>query len=161
MNIFVLDTDISKCAEYHSDKHVIKMILESTQMLCTVLNHHGFVTPYKSTHPAHPCTLWTGVSLGNWLWLRALALQLNAEYRYRFDRTRDHRSAVVARELTLPPLPDLGRTEFAQTMPDKYKIPGDPVTAYRRFYVSEKTSFAVWTKRPVPEWFLSMSRTCQ
>ena len=29
MNIFVLDTDTRKCAEFHNDKHVVKMILET------------------------------------------------------------------------------------------------------------------------------------
>jgi hypothetical protein len=29
MNIFVLDTDPKKCAVYHNDKHVVKMILET------------------------------------------------------------------------------------------------------------------------------------
>ena len=35
MNIFILDKDIEKCAQYHCDKHLIKMILESAQLLCT------------------------------------------------------------------------------------------------------------------------------
>ena len=35
MNIFILDNDIDKCAEYHLDKHIVKMPLESAQMLCT------------------------------------------------------------------------------------------------------------------------------
>lgn len=153
MNIFVLDTDIRKCAEYHADQHVVKMILESTQMLCTVLNENGVQAPYKSTHVHHPCTLWTGESLENWKWLRSLALSLNEEYRYRFDRQEDHSSAIVTRNLPLPPIRDVGRTEFAQAMPDAYKVPGDAVRAYRQFYIAEKASFATWTKRPIPDWF--------
>ncbi|WP_231579463.1 hypothetical protein [Photobacterium iliopiscarium] len=49
MNIFILDHDIEKCAQYHCDQHVVKMILESVQLLCTALNKKGFTTPYKST----------------------------------------------------------------------------------------------------------------
>jgi hypothetical protein len=30
-----------------SDQHVVKMILESAQILCTALNKKGFSTPYK------------------------------------------------------------------------------------------------------------------
>ena len=41
MNIFVLDDDIEKCARYHCDKHVVKMILESAQMLSTVSRENG------------------------------------------------------------------------------------------------------------------------
>jgi hypothetical protein len=153
VNIFVLDTDIRKCAEYHADQHVVKMILESTQMLCTVLNENGLRAPYKSTHVHHPCTVWTGASLANWRWLRSLALHLNEEYRYRFDRQTDHSSATVARDLPLPPIRDVGLTEFAQAMPAAYKAPGDPVRAYRQFYIAEKAGFATWTRRPVPDWF--------
>ena len=153
MNIFVLDTDINKCAEYHADRHVVKMILESTQMLCTVLNKLGLNAPYRSTHLNHPCTLWAGTSFDNWKWLQALALMLNEEYKFRFDRQKDHKSAVIAHQLPDPPIPKLGLTEFAQAMPDEYKYPGDAVQAYRQFYLGEKAHFATWTKRPVPGWF--------
>ena len=36
MNLFYLDEDLDKCAEYHVDNHVNKMILEAAQLLCTV-----------------------------------------------------------------------------------------------------------------------------
>lgn len=154
MNIFVLDADKVNCARYHSDRHVVKMILESTQMLCTVLHRNGITAPYRPTHPHHPCTLWTGRSLSNWIWLRDLALALNDEYRFRYGRQRDHASAVVAGALPAPPIGDHGLTEFAQAMPEEYRVPGDAVTAYRRFYVKEKSGFASWTGRPVPSWFM-------
>jgi hypothetical protein len=153
MNLFVLDTDIQICSQYHADQHVIKMILESAQMLCTVLNQNGLQAPYRSTHINHPCTLWAGASLDNWRWLRELALSLNQEYRFRFEKDEDHKSAMVVRDLPEPPIVRLGLTEFAQAMPDEYKVPGDAVAAYRQFYIAEKSRFAVWTKRPVPDWF--------
>jgi hypothetical protein len=153
MNIFVLDLDIQKCAQYHADQHVIKMILESAQMLCTVLNQHGFRTPYKSTHAQHPCTIWTGESLSNWRWLRDLSLALNDEYRFRYNKDQDHKSAQIIKTLPKPPLSYLGLTPFAQTMPDEYKVPGDAVQAYRNFYNGEKRKFAKWTRREPPEWF--------
>lgn len=154
MNIFVLDRDIRTCARYHADQHVVKMILESIQMLCTVLHEHGIDAPYKPTHAHHPCTLWTGASLANWIWLRTLALNLNDEYRYRFDHEEDHRSAQVARSLPPPPLVDRGLTPFAQAMPERYRVPGDAVQAYRNFYIGEKSAFATWTKHDPPRWFL-------
>lgn len=153
MNIFVLDTDTMNCALYHSDRHVVKMVLESAQMLCTVLHQNGIAAPYRPTHAHHPCTLWTGASLSNWIWLRNLALALNDEYRFRYGRERDHASAVIAGALPVPPIRDLGLTEFAQAMPEEYRVPGDAVTAYRRFYIKEKSGFASWTGRPVPSWF--------
>jgi hypothetical protein len=60
MNIFLLDSNIKKCAQYHCDKHVVKMILESAQILSTVLRLNGVDQGYKTTHANHPCTLWAG-----------------------------------------------------------------------------------------------------
>jgi len=85
MNIFILDADIKKCAEYHCDQHVIKMILESVQILCTVLYKKGISSPYRPTHQKHPCVLWVEHSYDNFIWLKNLAVTLNQEYRYRFD----------------------------------------------------------------------------
>ena len=152
MNIFILDTDIETCAQYHCDQHVVKMILESVQMLCTALNKQGFTTPYKSTHIKHPCVLWVEESFGNFLWLKDLALALNTEYRFRYERDTDHKSISVLNEITNCIYEDRGLTEFAQAMPDKYKVPGDAVKAYRQFYLGEKMQFAKWTKRSVPNW---------
>ena len=66
MNIFFLDKCPKKSAEMQCNKHIVKMPLESTQMLCSVwykYNYGGRV-PYKQTHKNHPCTLWEGESLG-------------------------------------------------------------------------------------------------
>jgi hypothetical protein len=153
MNIFVLDHDIRMCARYHADQHVVKMILEGTQMLCTVLNENGVKTPYKSTHSNHPCTLWVARSLSNWIWLRKLTLHLNEEFLYRYQKGMNHRSAMVTRQLLPPPISDMGLTEFVQAMPETYKVPGNPVEAYRRFYVGEKRHFSKWTRRRPPKWF--------
>ena len=157
MNIFILDENIEKCAEYHCDKHVIKMILESVQMLCTALNKKGFTTPYKSTHVKHPCVLWVEDSFDNFAWLRNLALALNNEYRFRFEKETDHKSILVLDEISNYNYDSCGLTEFAQAMPDKYKVPGDAVEAYRRFYLGEKMGFAKWTKRSVPDWIVELS----
>lgn len=153
MNIFVLDTDIRKCAQYHADQHVIKMILESAQMLCTVVNLNGGYAPYRSTHTRHPCTIWAGASLSNWKWLYRLALALNDEYRYRYRANLHHKSAEVVKTLSLPKIDDIGLTEFAQAMPEIYRVPGDAVKAYRKFYIEEKSRFAKWTRHKKPGWF--------
>ena len=155
MNIFVLDTDITKCAQYHCDKHVNKMILESVQMLCTVLNERGLPTPYKSTHRKHPCVNWLDQSYDNFLWLADLAEALNREYRFRYSKKRDHASIAVQRDILHHTYESQGLTEFAQAMPDEYKVPGDAVSAYRAFYRGEKYHFARWTRRPVPDWLVA------
>ena len=152
MNIFILDRNIKKCAQYHCDQHVSKMILESTQLLCTCLNKKGFTTPYKSTHMNHPCTLWLEHSYANFEWLKELALQLNREFIYRYDRKKDHASISVIKQIESHSFQDLGLTEFVQAMPDCYKVKNNAVRAYRSYYRGEKAQFARWKKRKIPYW---------
>jgi len=159
MNIFVLDNDIEKCAQYHCDQHVNKMILESAQLLCTALNLKGFTTPYRSTHAKHPCTLWVGDSFDNFQWLVRLSSALNDEYRWRYAKEQDHASIKVIRQIEEYQFPSRGLTPFAQAMPTQYKDTSSAVAAYRRFYCSEKSSFATWTKRAAPNWFLANPQT--
>lgn len=152
MNIFILDENIDKCARYHNDKHVVKMILESAQMLCTAIHESGGDAPYRSTHKNHPCTVWARESLSNWHWLRDLALALNEEYKYRYDKSVDHKSATVIKSLAEPDIPDIGLTPFAQAMPDEYKT-DNAVDAYRSYYKGEKAEIANWKGRSKPKWY--------
>ena len=152
MNIFVLDLNIDKCARYHCDQHVVKMILESAQIACTVLNLKGFKTPYKSTHMKHPCVVWAGISYANLQWLKKLARALNREYRYRYRKSQDHASLAVIEHIDEMRFGSRGLTDFAQAVPEQYKVPEDPVQAYRNFYIGEKLKFARWTRRRKPEW---------
>jgi hypothetical protein len=154
MNIFVLDLNVETCARYHCDQHVVKMILESAQIACTALNERGFRTPYKSTHVKHPCVLWAGTSFANLQWLKKLARALNREYRYRYRTSEDHSSVAVIDQIEGMKFESTGLTAFAQAMPEKYKVPGDPVRAYRNFYVGEKLQFARWTRRRRPAWIV-------
>ena len=158
MNIFVLDLDIETCARYHCDQHVVKMILESAQIACTALNKKGFETPYKSTHMKHPCVLWAGASFSNLQWLLKLARALNQEYRYRYQKAKDHSSLAVIDQIQGMMFESIGLTEFPQAMPKQYKVLGDPVQAYRNFYVGEKLKFARWTRRRRPAWIASIVR---
>ena len=78
MNIFVLDEHPYKAAKYHCDKHVVKMILESARMLCTVHRRYALWAPYKPVHQKHPCTLWVGESVQNYSWMILLVHALYA-----------------------------------------------------------------------------------
>lgn len=128
------------------------MILESTQLLCTCLNKKGLNTPYKSTHLNHPCVLWLEQSYANFEWLRELALQLNREFAYRYDRKKDHASVSVIKQIEPHTYENLGLSEFAQAMPDRYQVKNNAVRAYRSFYRGEKARFASWKKRNIPYW---------
>ena len=153
LNIFILDQDIRLCAQYHNDRHVVKMILESAQLLCTAHHELESTAPYKSTHKNHPCAKWVRESRQNYEWLTSLMLELNEEYKFRFEKSVDHLSVVKLEDLD-PPLiiPNIGLTPFAQAMPKKYKQ-ADPVLAYRNYYIGEKRHLAKWRRRKPPKWW--------
>ena len=71
MNIFYLDKCPHKAAELQYNKHVVKMILESAQMLCTAHHVHGdpASVPYRQTHRYHPSTIWARENASNYEWL--------------------------------------------------------------------------------------------
>jgi len=152
MNIFVLDRTVETCARYHCDRHVIKMILESVQILCTALSQYGFDTPYKPTHAKHPCVVWAAASYANFLWLEKLTIALNNEYRYRYIKHVDHKSIAILKQLRGLKYADRGMTPFVQAMPEQYRVPDDPVRAYRAYYIGEKLKFATWRRRRPPFW---------
>lgn len=180
MNIFRIDNNPFKAAQYHADHHVGKMLLEACQLLATAhpepdvegwrgmtpqLRLERDLLPYMHTHVNHPCAVWVRSAKVNYNWLVALADELVREYRYRFDK--DHGARPVAGWLLLrhdeatspynvPPIAP------PQAMPDAYKHP-DPVEAYREYYAAEKRGFwrrgkwiaATWTRREVP-WFMGV-----
>lgn len=154
MNIFVLDLDPLKAAEYQLNKHVVKMPLETAQILCTVAHAHGVPAPYRPTHRHHPCVVWAGESRQNAEWLLQHGLALCLEYSFRYGRT--HACERVLQDLLAAGLThclsDSGQTPFAQAMPERYRDV-DPVVAYRRYYAGEKREIAEWTVRNPPEWW--------
>jgi hypothetical protein len=155
MNIFFLDYDTKKCAEYHCDKHVVKMILETAQLLCGVHHLTPQVTPevpYKLSHKNHPCAIWTRESLSNYLYLCDLGLELCKEYTYRYGKRHKSQDVIEWCLCNKPMIVDLGFTTPPMAMPDEYKVM-DVVQSYRNYYMGAKKSFAVWKNREIPEWF--------
>ena len=155
MNIFVLDIDTKKCAQDHNDKHVVKMILETAQLLCGV--HHMTESqsevPYKLSHKNHPSAIWARECIENYIWLCDLGLELSKEYTYRYEKTHKSLAVIQWAVLNEPKLVSKGDiTPFALAMPDECKV-GDAVDSYREYYQKEKRKIAVWKNREVPEWF--------
>ena len=155
MNIFFLDFDTKKCAQYHCDKHVVKMILETAQLLCgahhTTDSQYGDI-PYKLSHKNHPCSIWVRESLSNYLYLCDLGLELCKEYTYRYGKRHKSQDVIewcITNKLNIV---DKGFTEPPKAMPDEYKVV-DVVESYRNYYRGAKSDFAVWKNREVPNWF--------
>lgn len=86
MNIFVSSLDPYACANHLDDKRVVKMVLETAQLLSTAINECGGKAPYKSTHINHPCSIWTRESRANYVWLLHHFEALCAEYTFRFNK---------------------------------------------------------------------------
>jgi len=162
MNIFMVDKDASKAAQDLCDKHVVKMILESCQMLSTAHHFYGSAESsprmYKAAFAHHPCTKWVITSRSNYCWLWRHAFELCNEYRTRFG-PQDHKCrGMLIDALYITPIhqPELGFTTPAQAMPEQYKRTGsDYVAAYRAYYLGEKVRFATWNRgRTAPDWWV-------
>lgn len=168
MNIFVLDLDPRTCARAHCDKHLVKMIVEYTQLLCTA--HHVLGTTvdkkflYLSTHENHPCSKWVRESPANYKWLLALMTELVEEYSRGFFG-RNHRTALKIEILqTLPKYsPDAPQelTEFPLCMPEDFHVYNgfepNPVLSYRAYYIGGKSHLLEYDRREFPEWVLDKS----
>jgi hypothetical protein len=154
MNIFFLDFDVKKCAEYHCDKHVVKMILETAQLLCSAHHVTGGTAPYKLSHKNHPCSIWVRSSLSNYLYLCELGLALGEEYTHRYGKK--HKSVEVI-EWCLSNRPNIHDVDFTSpplAMGDEYKIGNDVIESYRNYYKGAKSEIVSWKNRETPDWFL-------
>ena len=158
MNIFFLDPVPGVCASYHCDQHVVKMVLETAQLLSTCHHVAGTAKPamYKQTHTNHPCAVWVRQSRANYLWAYELLSKLCEEFETR--RGKEHKTAGLLPVLSKPPnLPDGKVTEPPMCLPDQYKS-GSVCDSYRRYYNGEKSKFANYKwGRAAPSWFKDAS----
>ena len=159
MNIFYLDRDPKIAAQMMCDKHVVKMILESAQILSTahrVLDGDKYADQYglyKMAHKNHPSTIWGRSGGLNYLWLYNHMRALMQEYTHRYGKI--HASERLNMGLSGRPKnmdENAPFTDPPQCMPP-YCKGEDAVMAYQTYYILEKANFAKWTKRSIPEWF--------
>ena len=153
MNIFYLDHDVDISAQYHTDKHVVKMILEYAQLLCTAHrlldNDEGDVL-YKATHKNHPSAKFVRMTSGNYYYVYSLFIALCNEYTYRYGKVHktDSRLRHALKDAPINiPIGDM--TRVPQAMPDKYKC-YDSIIAYRNYYRNDKVHLHKWKKRSIP-----------
>ena len=152
MNIFRLDDDPKLAAQYHNDKHCVKMCLEYAQLLCTARHESGDDTArYRPTHKNHPSAVWVRESLQNYIWLCHLGIELCKEYTERYDRRHKCQDVIEDCLDNAPPLADIGCTPLKLAMPDEYKT-DCPVESYRDYYRADKRHLANW-KNKVPAWW--------
>jgi hypothetical protein len=181
MNIFFLDHDEQKAAQYHCDKHVIKMILESAQLLSTAhrvldgsviegktasgrkkkvykLNDDRDTKLYSATHVNHPSAQWVRLHRNNYNWLYRLMFYLCKEYTLRYGKVHKIERDGLLHNLYVPPHAldkkdaSTAITPMPQAMPDDAKC-ADSVQAYRNYYMLHKRRMENWKVRGTPEWY--------
>lgn len=180
MNIFVLDLDPKLCAQYHCDKHLVKMITEHNQILGSIAytarsilrkrditpefiesefqgfprkDENGKPMPYGIGYANHPCTQWAANSFDNYSWLCLLNLEMCYEYTKRYGRQHAGEAITIWYRMNAPEIVKKGMTPFAQAMPEDCRNL-DAVAAYRNYYIKYKAKFAKWAHSNSPAWFL-------
>ncbi len=181
MNIFYIDQDPRQCAEWMVDKHVVKMIVETAQLLSTahrvldgmevqlqlekdgkvrtkkvwVLDDSRNDVMYNATHINHPSGVWVRQSVENYNWLADHLFALGDEYTYRYGK-RHATITKMAYELQSPPhkLKEWDWTPMPSCMAEEYIISDDPIDNYRNYYKNGKAGLHKWKNRQPPAWIL-------
>lgn len=185
MNIFYIETDPFKAAESMVDKHVVKMILETAQLLSTAhrildgteyigksvsgqRNVKRWLLPddretklYSATHINHPSAVWVRQSNNNYNWLFCHLCGLIQEYSYRYNKV--HKCASMLQWLQAPPknIPLHYLTPPTPAMPDEYKVGADVLASYRKYYKHGKMHLHKYTKRQMPDWLKDENENIQ
>jgi hypothetical protein len=181
MNIFALHPKPRKAARWHVDTHVVKMLLETCQLLYTahwvlfypdLLQHKSVMklsqaqkelevpeymwsapTAYRPCHTHHPCAVWTRASSENYMWLATLGVELAREYRFRFKKTHSCEEHIQWLADNLPLTIAMGpHSPFAMAMDIEYKVSTNPIVSYRNYYRKGKAGLIKYTGRHVPHW---------
>lgn len=183
MNIFYLSDDLQECAEFHIDRHVTKMILESAQLLCMALwadKLFGYtpraLTPdeyaeLKAVMRAEPTNMdertFVPYKAGHHnhpcsIWLRSSVEHFYYLHNLANELQREawyrgyntHKSTGVINALPLPQrTPDNGFVPPFPAMPEELKS-GDTLVDYRLFYMLDKAAIpATWRHREKPFWW--------
>ncbi len=154
MNIFVLYQDPILAAKHQIDKHIVKMPLETAQLLSSAFEPGE--APYKRSHYNHPSNKWCRESKENYLWLIEHGLGLGDEFKGRYGK--EHKSVEVIlwckKNIKKLNFEKKELTDFAQAMPIEYKDPS-AVKAYRNYYLGAKKDIASW-KRNKPDWWVEI-----
>lgn len=162
MNIFYLSHDPVKAAQMMTDKHVVKMLVESGQILSTckrildgeeeiVLSKNNRKIKYwkmkdkeleeklyRPSHYNHPSVVWARATSGNYKWLVDHFLALSKEYEKRFGRVHLTYEKLYEYIKEIPRNIAEGTTQSpALAMPEQY-IVENCVQSYRNYYEAEK-----------------------
>ena len=155
MNIFVTDPCPIQSARNLPDKHIVKMPLETCQMLAIIYSdwYYGVGklykkdgTPYATKRGAfrnHPCTQWAAENQYNLAWLIRHGYALCHEYQARYDKVHtcfdviSQAERIYHRSFDIISLSYASRLvkSFTRAMPEdiKFDTTIDTITAYKRY----------------------------
>ena len=154
MNIFATSSSPKACAWMLDDRRLVKMVLETCQLLSSAVWLNGGEGPYKLTHKGHPCTLWVAECTGNYRWTYNLFMELAREYRRRYDREHkswhEHSEVLDKSIVLLPcaemtPFADCSNVDGVQDIHWKYR------ECLRRKWMADGDR-ARWTHALPPHW---------
>lgn len=139
MNLFVTDESPIISAQNLDDKRMVKMCLETTQLLCSAINYYGGQTPYRTTHLNHPVSVWVRKNRANAEWALAHGAGLCFSYYKRYGKV--HKCEAILNSLDLSYLPKGTRSPFVNCAANdslgiSFKHIEDPIEAYRRYLIS-------------------------
>lgn len=168
MNIFFVDEDPRAAAQSLVDRHVVKMITESNQLLSTA--HHLCPGPtydlikdkiYKKTHMNHPSAKWVRESSLNYAWLIVHAKAMCEEYTKRYGRRHAGEDIIDLLSMHVPDIPYSDSCTIPScAMDDEYKIFNsvktmqEVVTNYRNYYIKGKSHLHSWKNSNKPNWII-------
>ena len=160
MNIFATHSDPFLSSRDLDDKRMIKMILESTQLLCGALRYYGCAHEalYMPTHMNHPCAIWTRACVGNFYWLMEYTQHLCDNY---FAYYHKHHACediidIINIESLDYCIPNGIRTPFANCTPYKEEDRRDVHQKYRDYLKAKWQSDVrkpTWKLHGKPNWF--------
>lgn len=158
MNIFVTDPDPARCAYALDDRRLVKMVLETAQLLSTAIFCCGSSHPvlYKPTHVNHPCSVWARTSRDNFMWLHDHGVHLSLAYTFRFGKVHKSTAIIQMAEEYVSSLPPGDLTPFKNCTDFK-----DIDNVYEAYRYALRTKWRVdadsgrppkWTNSTPPEW---------
>jgi len=153
MNIFRLDNSPYISATMAIDKHIVKMPLESCQLLHTALRQWGCTANwlYNPFNPKHPSCIWVRESRSNFMWVVKHGKSLCDEYTVRYGKVHKCLSLIELAESEALHIPEGPETKQLLAMPDQFRS-DDAVHSYRMYYAGAKSKIATWKTFP-PFWW--------
>jgi hypothetical protein len=111
---------------------------------------------FRPVHLHHPCTIWIRACIGNYIWAANLALELGKEYEFRYGKIHSCMAHAIWLRENPPELLRVPRMGFAVAMDPKFRVKGNVVASYIKFYQESKRErgLTTYTRRSTP-WFLA------